>query len=199
MRGKLKLLFLKFEVISIDLNPNNPLIIVFLSLNQDFIASALVNDELEISPICLGFFHVKKNCNRRSFFSVMIFAKFRVLVPTVFLIYGIFCISNFGPGSAMLPYFLFYKRFDADKQQWQETAQHLFSLRIWVILRIYYTKEYPESSQTSKMDLFAKIVNGFQALTMFSKSSILYAWLGFNIYLTRRAIVWSKLNIKATK
>ena len=50
------MLFLKFEVISIDLNPNNPLIIVFLSLNQDFIASVLENDELEICPICLGFF-----------------------------------------------------------------------------------------------------------------------------------------------
>ena len=32
---------------------------------------------------------------------------------------------------------------------------------------------YPEPYQTSKMELLAKIVNGFQPLTIFAKSSIL--------------------------
>ena len=32
---------------------------------------------------------------------------------------------------------------------------------------------YPKPSQTSKMDLFAKIVNGFHLLTNFVKSFIL--------------------------
>ena len=37
---------------------------------------------------------------------------------------------------------------------------------------------YSEWSQTSKMELFAKIVHGVQLLTIFSKSSILGVWLG---------------------
>ena len=35
------------------------------------------------------------------------------------------------------------------------------------------SEEYSESCQTSKMELFAKILNGFQLLTIFAKSSIL--------------------------
>ena len=42
----------------------------------------------------------------------------------------------------------------------------------------YSTEAYPEPSQTSKMELFAKIVNGFYPLTIFGKSFILDIWLG---------------------
>ena len=37
---------------------------------------------------------------------------------------------------------------------------------------------YSEPSSTSKMMLFAKIVNDFQTLTIFAKSSILFLQLG---------------------
>ena len=37
---------------------------------------------------------------------------------------------------------------------------------------------YSELSQKSKMELFAKIVNGWKLLTNFAKSSILDTWLG---------------------
>ena len=40
------------------------------------------------------------------------------------------------------------------------------------------SKASSESSQTSKMPLFAKIVNGAEPLTIFKKSSILNDWLG---------------------
>ena len=38
---------------------------------------------------------------------------------------------------------------------------------------LQFSKMYSEWSQTSKMELFAKLVHGFQLLTIFSKSSIL--------------------------
>ena len=38
---------------------------------------------------------------------------------------------------------------------------------------------WAEPNQTSKMELFAKIVNGFQTLTMFVKRSILEVLLSF--------------------
>ena len=38
---------------------------------------------------------------------------------------------------------------------------------------------YSEPSQTSKMELFAKLVKGFLPLTVFAKSYILDIWLGF--------------------
>ena len=37
---------------------------------------------------------------------------------------------------------------------------------------------HSEPSQTSKMELFAKIVNGLKPLTVFVKSSILDVWIG---------------------
>ena len=38
---------------------------------------------------------------------------------------------------------------------------------------------YSEPSPTSKMELFGKIVNDFQLLAIFSKSSISDAWMGY--------------------
>ena len=38
---------------------------------------------------------------------------------------------------------------------------------------------YSQPSQTSKMEVFIKIVNGFQPFTVFIKSSILDIWLGY--------------------
>ena len=35
---------------------------------------------------------------------------------------------------------------------------------------------YSEPCQTSKMDVFAKIVNGFSSLTIFAESSVLDVW-----------------------
>ena len=40
-----------------------------------------------------------------------------------------------------------------------------------------FAEECLEFSQTSKMELFAKIVNGFQLSTIFTKKSILDVWL----------------------
>ena len=40
------------------------------------------------------------------------------------------------------------------------------------------TEAYSEPSQTSKMDSFAKIVNGVQPLIIFAKHSILDVWQG---------------------
>ena len=40
-------------------------------------------------------------------------------------------------------------------------------------LRAFSPEAYSETSRTSKMELFAKKVNGFQHLTVFVKSSIL--------------------------
>ena len=47
-----------------------------------------------------------------------------------------------------------------------------------ILLRGLYfvTKAYSEYSQISKMELFTKIVNGFQPLTIFAKRYILDAW-----------------------
>ena len=39
-------------------------------------------------------------------------------------------------------------------------------------------KTYAEASQTSKMELFEKIVNNLKPLTIFTKSSVLNVWLG---------------------
>ena len=40
------------------------------------------------------------------------------------------------------------------------------------------TEMYLEPTQLSKMQLFAKIVKGFQDITIFRKTSILDVWLG---------------------
>ena len=37
---------------------------------------------------------------------------------------------------------------------------------------------HSEPKQTSKMELFAKVVNGLKSLTVFVKSSILDVWIG---------------------
>ena len=42
---------------------------------------------------------------------------------------------------------------------------------------------HSELNQTSKMDIFVKIVNGWKRLTIFAKSSILVVWLRFWIHL----------------
>ena len=41
-------------------------------------------------------------------------------------------------------------------------------------LFLYFPKAYLEPSQMSKMELFAKTVNGGKPLNIFAKSSILY-------------------------
>ena len=41
------------------------------------------------------------------------------------------------------------------------------------------TEVYLEPSQISQMRIFVKIVNGLMPFTIFTKSSILYAWLSF--------------------
>ena len=43
--------------------------------------------------------------------------------------------------------------------------------------KIILLRAYLEPSQRSKMKLYAKINNGFQALNIFAKSSILDFWL----------------------
>ena len=49
--------------------------------------------------------------------------------------------------------------------------------------------EYSEPSQTSKMELFAKIVGGFQPLSIFSRSFILDAWQGSTFVLHKEMTV----------
>ena len=49
------------------------------------------------------------------------------------------------------------------------------------LIHIYIVSCFTEASelrQTSKMELFPKIVNGFQLLTVFAKSPVLDVWLG---------------------
>ena len=40
------------------------------------------------------------------------------------------------------------------------------------------TESHPEPSQTSKVELFAKIINGSKSLIVFARSSILDDWFG---------------------
>ena len=40
------------------------------------------------------------------------------------------------------------------------------------------SETYSEASQAPKMELFAKILEGFQPLTVFEKNSVLDVWLG---------------------
>ena len=46
-------------------------------------------------------------------------------------------------------------------------------LEIYSVSLLLYPEEYRETSRTSKMELLAKIANGFQPLTIFANSSIL--------------------------
>ena len=48
------------------------------------------------------------------------------------------------------------------------------SLRIWQ--KVVVSQAYTKPSQTSKIELFSKIVSGFQALNIFAKSFILDVW-----------------------
>ena len=50
--------------------------------------------------------------------------------------------------------------------------------KIWWAEMRKKIEAYSKPSQTSKMDFFAKIVNGFHLLTNFVKSFILNVWLG---------------------
>ena len=42
----------------------------------------------------------------------------------------------------------------------------------------FYAKKYSEPCQTSKMECFAKIVNGLKLLIIFAKRSVLDVWQG---------------------
>ena len=58
---------------------------------------------------------------------------------------------------------------------------------------------YSEPSQTSKIELFVKIVDGGWQLVKFAESSILDVWQGFNMLLELRDLfasvfVWDSLN-----
>ena len=44
---------------------------------------------------------------------------------------------------------------------------------------LYSAEAYSEPFKASKMKLFVKIVNDFQSLTIFAKSSILDVWQGY--------------------
>ena len=45
---------------------------------------------------------------------------------------------------------------------------------------VYWNSEaYLEPCQTSKIDIFAKIINGFQSLTTFTESSFTDIWQGY--------------------
>ena len=48
-----------------------------------------------------------------------------------------------------------------------------------VTILIFKPETYPELSRIFKIELFAKIVDGWKSLTIFKKSSILDARLGF--------------------
>ena len=41
-----------------------------------------------------------------------------------------------------------------------------------------YTQAHSKPSQTSRIELFARIVNGFKPRTIFTETSILDVWLG---------------------
>ena len=48
-----------------------------------------------------------------------------------------------------------------------------FEFLFLFVIFLQYTEAYSELCQTSKMDLFPKMINGFQSLTIFAKSPIL--------------------------
>ena len=47
------------------------------------------------------------------------------------------------------------------------------------VRELFHVKGRNLTSQTSKMELFTKTVNGWKPLTIFAKRSILGVWLGF--------------------
>lgn len=67
----------------------------------------------------------------------------------------------------------------------------------WLFISIvnfdqYPTEAYSKHNQTSKLDLFEKVVNGLQPSTIFAKAFILDAWLGSECtYIPDIAIMFS--------
>ena len=66
---------------------------------------------------------------------------------------------------------------------------------IWRKKQILSSKVYPEPCQTSKMELFAKIINSFQPLTIILKSFILDVWHGYEYASTSGGEYWVSDNI----
>ena len=59
------------------------------------------------------------------------------------------------------------------------------------------SKAYTEPFQTSKMEVFAKIVNGFLFLTIFAKSSILDVWQDFEFASEANNDLRKKLHLRS--
>ena len=67
--------------------------------------------------------------------------------------------------------------FASDMAKIQQKSIHIRQKSSYVWRKLVYNgRSFLEPSQTSKMELFAKRVNGFQPLTIFAKSSILDIW-----------------------
>ena len=49
---------------------------------------------------------------------------------------------------------------------------------------------YSEPSRTSKMELFAEIVNGWNVLTIFAKNFILDVWMGSEYAFVLHKVLW---------
>ena len=71
-------------------------------------------------------------------------------------------------------------------------------LKILLKFKIFNTETYSEPSRISQMELFAKIVNGFQPLTIFARSSILDVRLGFE-YASAEANIFRNIDIWTRK
>ena len=65
----------------------------------------------------------------------------------------------------------------------------------------YITERYSEPCQTCKMDHFAKIVNGFQPLTVFTKCSFLVSYRVLSMPLNHPTVSmqWYKYNSEKDK
>ena len=57
----------------------------------------------------------------------------------------------------------------------------IFAIYDLFIFMVYWPEAYSEPCQTSKIELFAKIVNEWKLLTIFKKSSILDVWQGSDL------------------
>ena len=56
----------------------------------------------------------------------------------------------------------------------EATVKTVYSFfRSFLRVMIYFSEAYSKTCHTSKMDLFEKTANGFQPITIFTKSSIL--------------------------
>ena len=63
----------------------------------------------------------------------------------------------------------------SDAYQLSSHLSDLFTIRI---CDVRYPEAYSELCKLCKMEVFAKIVNGFQLITIFAKSSFLDVWQG---------------------